>query len=177
MNGTNSGFVTYNSDTYKKSAIDAFGTFVVKEDRTNENGVATLMIPGTQMVSDIEFTASSISSTSSAAIAVYKDSETASFKDKNLIVVGGSCINQAAAMILTGKTDTLCGAAFADATGAGVGKYLVQVSASPYNAQKVAMLVAGYEAQDTTNAVAEVNQGTVSTAVGTKLVHPVAATS
>ena len=174
FNGTNSGFVTYDSDTYKSAAVDQYGSFVTMESRTNENGVATITLPQSQMYFDVQLTADSVTSSSKAGITVVKDSEVATVKDKNLVVVGGSCINQAAAMILTGKTDALCGAAFADTTGAGAGKYLVQVAASPYNAQKVAMLVAGYDAADTTNAVAKVKEGKESTDVGSKKVYPLA---
>jgi hypothetical protein len=174
FNGTNSGFITYDSDTYKSAAVDQYGAFVTMESRTNENGVATITLPQSQMYFDVQLTADSVVSSSKAGITVVKDSEVASVKDKNLVVVGGSCINQAAAMILTGKTDALCGAAFADKTSVGAGKYLVQVAASPYNAQKVAMLVAGYDAADTTNAVAKVKEGKESTDVGSKKVYPLA---
>ncbi|MBU4070535.1 MAG: hypothetical protein KJ646_06150, partial [Nanoarchaeota archaeon] len=47
-----------------------------------------------------------------------KDSEVSSVSTKNLIVIGGSCINSAAAKVLGVATGT-CGAAFTEATGVG----------------------------------------------------------
>jgi len=173
INGTDSGYVTFGSDTYKKVAIDNFGVMVTKEDRTNENGIATLSIPSSQMYFDVEFTSEAVSSSTKETIKVVKDTEVASVSSKNLIVVGGSCINQAAAMILTDATDAVCGDAWAQLTGAGAGKYLVQVAKSPYNDAKIAMLVAGYDAADTTNAVAKVKEGKESTEIGA-VVYPLA---
>ena len=81
-----------------------------------------------------------------------KDTEVAQAKDMNLIIVGGSCINSAAARVL-GSTVPLCGAHWTTATGAGAGQFLVKEYVSPYNSAKIAMIVAGYEAVDTTAAV------------------------
>jgi hypothetical protein len=50
---------------------------------------------------------------------------------------------------------------------------LIKVAASPLNAGKIAMLVAGYEAADTTAGVNLVKGGTVSTELGSK-VYPIA---
>ncbi|MDP3881267.1 MAG: hypothetical protein Q8Q31_00100 [Nanoarchaeota archaeon] len=76
---------------------------------------------------------------------------------KNLIVVGGSCINTVAATLL-GSSTPLCGEDFTRAAqtkvgrAVGPGSYLIAAFDSPYNANKTAMLVAGWEAQDTVNA-------------------------
>jgi len=97
----------------------------------------------------------------------YKDNElTDTAKAKNLIVVGGSCVNTVAAEILGGS---LCEADFTAKTGVGANQFLVQVVASPYSSSKVAMLVAGYEAEDTKKAVTYVTKEAPSTAVGTNL--------
>ena len=77
--------------------------------------------------------------------------------NKNLIVVGGSCINTVAATLL-GSATPLCGEDFSKATqtkvgrAVGTGNYLVAAFDSPYNANKTAMLVAGWEAGDTVSA-------------------------
>ncbi|MDP1729017.1 MAG: hypothetical protein Q8L27_02330 [archaeon] len=172
INGTDSGFQTLGSDTYKKVAVDQYGAYVTMESRTNENGVATIAIPTSQMYLDIKLTSEAVSASTKETVKVVKDTEVSSVSSKNLIVIGGSCINQAAAMILTGATDAVCGDAFSALTGAGAGKYLIQVAASPYNAAKVAMLVAGYDAADTTSAVAKVKEGQESTTVGSMTVYP-----
>jgi hypothetical protein len=172
LNGTDSGFLTYDSDNYKSAAVDEYGAFVTMESRTNENGVATIYAPSSQMYIDLLFTADTVTQ-GAEKIKIVEDTKVDSVKDKNLIVVGGACINTVAAKIVGSET-ALCGDAWAAKTGAGAGKYLIQVVASPYNAQKIAMLVAGYEAADTTNGVAKVKEGTVSTDVGTKNVYPLA---
>jgi len=107
-------------------------------------------------------------------ILVVKDNEVDSVASKNLVVVGGSCINTVAAKIL-GSDTPLCEAAFTDATEVSAGQYIIKTIASPYAAGdsgKVAMLVAGYNAADTTNAVAKALEG-VTSDVGTSQVYPI----
>jgi len=83
---------------------------------------------------------------SELGVQVYTDAESASFADKNIIVVGGSCVNTIAATLVGGS---LCGDDWTTATSAGTGKFLVKSYAY---GEKVALLVAGYEAADTTAA-------------------------
>ena len=107
-------------------------------------------------------------------IMVVKDSEVSSVSGKNLVVVGGSCINTVAAKIL-GSDTKLCTEAFTTATGVGAGQYLIKTVASPYAAAdsgKVAMLVAGYDAADTVNAVNKALEGAMSD-VDTEQVYPI----
>jgi len=147
------------------------------QDRSNSDQYSTTIeYHGGEMYANLYVAAPSVTSGSSAKIAVVKDTEVDSVKDKNLVVVGGSCINTVAAQIL-GSTTPLCGAAFSDKTGAGAGKYLIQVAASPVNSGKIAMLVAGYEAADTVNAVAKVKEGAVDTTKNGATVYPIAATA
>ena len=82
---------------------------------------------------------------------VYRDTEITSVSTKNLIVVGGSCINTVAAKILGSET-AKCGADFTTLAGVGANQALIKVVTSPYSVTKVAMLIAGYEAADTTKA-------------------------
>ncbi|MBU2612778.1 MAG: hypothetical protein KKB62_03600 [Nanoarchaeota archaeon] len=79
------------------------------------------------------------------------DSEVSSVSDKNLVIVGGSCINSAAATAL-GVSEHTCGAAFTAATGVGAGQFLIKGVADAFTTGKLALVVAGYEADDTTNA-------------------------
>ena len=83
---------------------------------------------------------------------VVTDAEVQSVSGKNLIVVGGSCVNTVAAKLLNSNTP-LCEAAWTSATTAGAGAFLIQTFANPYTPGKVATLVAGYDAPDTENAV------------------------
>jgi len=83
---------------------------------------------------------------------IVTDTEVESVKDKNLIVVGGSCINGVAAKILGVPIHT-CDAAFTARTKIGAGSYYLNESVSPYSPDKVAVLIAGYNAADTTKGV------------------------
>jgi len=94
------------------------------------------------------------------------DSEVSSVSSKNLVVVGGSCINAVAAKLLGGS---LCGADFTTKTDVGAGAFLIQAFTSPYANNKIAVLVAGYNAGDTTNAAKYLTTNKVDVEkVGTK---------
>jgi len=96
-----------------------------------------------------------------------KDSEISSMSSKNLVVVGGSCINTVAANLVGGA---YCTSDWEDATGVGAGQYLIESYTSPYSSSKVALLVAGYNAADTRNAQkALINSAnTIDTTAGKK---------
>jgi hypothetical protein len=98
-----------------------------------------------------------------------KDTDVSSVSGKNLIVIGGSCINTVAAKIL-GSATPICGAAFTEKTGIGASQALIKVVKNPYlsaDTTKIAMLVAGYEAEDTTKAIKYVTTVKPSTSEGT----------
>jgi len=122
---------------------------------------------------DSVVTPGSIGSTGSGGnVVVVKDNEVSSVNTKNLIVVGGSCINTVAAKIL-GFDTSVCGADFTAATEVGAGEYIIKTVESPYATDKVAMLVAGYEKAQTVSAVAKVLEGVTSDA-DTSQVYPIA---
>ena len=83
--------------------------------------------------------------------------------NKNLILVGGSCINAETAKYLGGKA---CGEDFTLKTGITAGKYLIRSVASGYNTEKIAVIVAGYAAADTTRAVNSIVAGNLDLTVG-----------
>jgi len=89
-----------------------------------------------------------------------KDSEVASVSSKNLVIVGGSCINSAAATVLGGA---YCSEAFTTATTVGSGEFLIKGVSGAYSAGKIALVVAGYEAADTVNAAKYLTSQTVDT--------------
>jgi len=97
---------------------------------------------------------------------VIKDSEVASHVDKNLVLIGGSCINSATAAYLGGKK---CGTEFTLATGITINQALIQKFVSLQNAEKVAIVVAGYEAADTTRAVDSFIASDTDYLIGTKV--------
>lgn len=98
--------------------------------------------------------------TTSLGEVLVKDSEVSSVSTKNLIVVGGSCINSAAANLVGGA---YCGAEFTTATGVGSGQYLIKSYTGKYSAGKIALLVAGYDVADTVNAAKYLRTQTVDT--------------
>jgi hypothetical protein len=93
------------------------------------------------------------------------DAELDSVSDRNLIVVGGSCVNSAAASLVGGA---YCGSQWTDATGAGSGQFVIQSFANPWSSGKIALLVAGYEAADTKNAATYLVNQEPDTALGKK---------
>lgn len=98
----------------------------------------------------------------------YKDSDVGSVSSKNMIVVGGSCVNTVASRLLNANGSPLCGADFEAATGVGSGGFLIQTFTSPFNTAKVATLVAGYNAEDTTKAAAYLTTNPIMTDAGKK---------
>jgi len=180
LNGSSSGFTSLGSDAYKSQAVDKYGSFISDEQRTNENGVATITYPASQMYVDILFTSEAATvtpgttGTTTGTITFVKDTEVDSVSDKNLIVIGGSCINTVAAKILD-STTPLCEADFTTKTGGvGAGQYIIKTVKSPYNENKIAMLVAGYHAADTISAVNKVlsTEG-VTTDADTSQIYPI----
>ena len=108
---------------------------------------------GDEVAAGVYITSADATLTSTGASALgdvlVKDSEVATVSDKNLVIVGGSCINSAAATALGGA---YCGTAFTDATGVGAGQFLVKGYDGAFTTGKLALVVAGYEAADTVNA-------------------------
>ncbi len=156
-----------------KYYLTKYGTFV--KYTGSDDKVVTMYYPGTAASLGVYF-AEQGASTSGAtgAIPVVADTNVQSVKDKNLIVVGGSCINTVAASLL-GSSSPLCGSAFTAASGVGVNQYMIKVfpaSTLFAGSSKVAMLVAGYEAAETAAAVAKVKEGTTDMTVGTSVIGP-----
>jgi hypothetical protein len=119
---------------------------------------------GAVVTSDGETTTSGGSVKQLGSVAV-SDAEASSVSTKNLIVVGGSCVNSVAAELLGGA---LCGANFEEASGAGAGQFVIETFSRAGG--KVATLVAGYNAADTSNAARYLTTQTVDTTVGKKYV-------
>jgi hypothetical protein len=100
---------------------------------------------------------------------VFLDTDTASWKDRDVILVGGSCINSATAAAL-GHTYPTCGSAF----GIDADQYIIQSVAGSaggvVNAGKIALVVAGYAQADTAAAASMLIEtpGAIDTAAGKK---------
>ncbi|MBT3404742.1 hypothetical protein HN832_02585 [archaeon] len=108
---------------------------------------------------------------------VFTDAEKASWQAKNVVLVGGSCINSATATAL-GVTSGTCGSAFTDATGVGAGQYLIKSVDGAFTSGKIALVVAGYEKDDTAAAASRLvtMPATVDTTAGKSYLGVVGAT-
>jgi len=145
------------SDSKMTDKMDLYGSIVTVESSDSDQKTATISYPDDQ-VYPILYIAEESAVINAGTTTVggqlgdilVEDSEVSSVSSKNLIVVGGSCINSVAAHLL-GAAD--CGASFTEKTGIGSGQFLIQGFADAYTTGKLALLVAGYDAADTVNAV------------------------
>lgn len=121
---------------------------------------------GNEAFSDIYLTSSSVilGGTTTSILVPVKDTD--SYGAKNVVVVGGSCVNSLAAELL-GSSTPLCGDSWATATNVNAGQYLIQ---SFTRSGKVATLVAGYNAGDTTIAATAFTTQTPDTTAGSKYI-------
>ncbi|MEK6825842.1 MAG: hypothetical protein AABY00_03585 [Nanoarchaeota archaeon] len=173
----------------KSTGVSIFGTFIETNAPDSNINTVALWLPKEQMYTDVLVTSpattvsggttgnttSSGGATTVGNVFALADSEITTVSSKNLIVVGGSCINTVAAKLL-GSDKPLCGSDFQTKTGAGAGSYVLQTFASPYTTGKVATLVAGYNAADTTNGVKFLTtQANVDVSAGKKYLNGVAA--
>jgi hypothetical protein len=155
----------YDEESWKdndyKGYLTNFGSYVLVDDSDSDQRVVEITYPNEQMYADVQIAeAGAVSTTSGLGNVIVKDSEVSSVSSKNLIVVGGSCINSAAAALIGGAH---CGAKFTEATGVGSGQFLIKGYSSSSITSKLALLVAGYEAADTANAATYLRTKTVDT--------------
>ncbi len=164
--------VSLASDSKKSKEMDLWGTLISVDSSDSDQKSAVISYPNEQVYSEIYFAgadASITAGTSSSSTVkqlgsvTVSDSEVSSVSGKNIVVVGGSCVNSVAANLLGGA---LCGANFESSTGVGAGSFLIQTF--DRGNSKVATLVAGYNAADTTNAAKALTTQTIDTSVGKK---------
>jgi hypothetical protein len=147
--------------------LTAFGTYVKYDSSDTNQDFATISFPESQMYATVHIAEESASITATGGSSnsaydgqVYLDTETSQFSSKNVIVVGGSCINSAAAALVGGA---FCGDAWKEATGAGPGEYVIKGYADSTITGKHAVLVAGWAAADTVNAATYLKNNAVDT--------------
>jgi len=154
-------------DTKYKGYLTTYGTYALRDQTDTNIHVASLSYGGAHMYADVYMAEVDASITAGASAGgasqlgdvLVKDSEVSSVATKNLVVVGGSCINSAAASLVGGA---YCGAAWTTATNVGTGEFLIKGYASP-SVGKFALLVAGYDAADTVNAATYVRTKAIDT--------------
>ena len=153
----NGGFETWESDDDIKSGLTRWGTYI-KVD-TEDQGEVTIMYPdeqvyytvaigpdpqfgGTVSTGAAEMTFPALAGTGIAAL----DTEASQYKGaKNIILVGGPAANQLVAELAqAGKTPT-----FEEWQAKLQGKAIIQAIDNPFGGDKVAIVVAGWSADDT----------------------------
>ncbi|MFH1248660.1 MAG: hypothetical protein V1660_00725 [archaeon] len=100
------------------------------------------------------------------------DSEISSVKDKNLIVIGRPCENEITSKIL-GIDASLCNedkSNFASLTCLAEGQFLIKSVPSPYNSDKIALIIMGYSAADTKSAASYILAKKPDTTIGTSMI-------
>ena len=144
-------------DTKMKGYLTTYGTYALRDQTDTNIHTASLTYGSAQMYADVYMAeedatitaGSSAGGASQLGDVLVKDSEVSSVATKNLVVVGGSCINSAAASLVGGAH---CGAAWTTATDVGAGEFLIKGYSDSTITSKLALLVAGYDAADTVNA-------------------------
>jgi len=168
--GTGS-WLTDNDESTIKTYITPYGAELKSTDPSDSPADIEVKVPESIIKPLVYVTTAegvTVSSTTGGATSLGEvlvtDSEVSSVSSKNLIVVGGSCINTVAANLL----GSACGSDFTDKTGVGSGQFLIQSLTSTYSSSKIALVVAGYEAADTVNAATYLRTQTVDTTAGKK---------
>jgi len=183
-NGVGVNDVLFSSDYYHAAAtrasdsdftedVDWFGTHTTVDASDSDQKTLEVSYPKSQTYAQLFVGASGSvvtpGSTPGGAAqlgdVLVRDSEAGSVSSKNLVVVGGSCINSVAASLVGGAS---CGSAWTSTTGVGSGQFLIQ--SFTRSSGKVALLVAGYDAADTVNAATYLRTQTVDTTVGKKYI-------
>jgi len=163
---------TYDTETWDDTDMTGwltnYGTYVWRDTSDSNQNFVGLSYGDAMMSADVVIAEGEVSTSTSTepGVMTVNDDEVTSSYAKNLIVVGGSAINSVAADLLGGAYRS---EEFTAMTGVGAGEALIESFASPYSDGKVALLVAGYNAADTTMATTYLLNEDVDTTVGTKL--------
>jgi len=152
------------TDVWRDFTYSDLATEILYDKPSSGQKSVKLVYHGDEVTADVFISSSdAIVTTGEAGVMLVKDTEVSSVATKNLIVVGGSCINSAAAALVGGAH---CGAAWTTATGVGTGQFLIKAYTSGIAGNSFALLVAGYEAADTVNAATYLRTQTVDTTTG-----------
>ena len=162
--------------TRDNDVMDYYGTIIESPGNNADDDKVVFRVPSEQVYAQISVLGSEEDTVETnvtfvkptpaeLGIAKITDGNIASASGKNIIVVGGSCINTVAASLLGGKA---CGAEFTAKTGVGVGQVLIQTF--DRGDGSLATVVAGYEAADTVRGVQHLLSNNFNIAVGEKVI-------
>jgi len=149
----------YDTETFDDSEfvgwLTNYGTYIWKDSGDTNQDFVGLSYPTDIMYAEVYIaengaviTGGSTPGSTPLGEVVVTDSEIAQVSSKNLIIVGGSCINSAAATVFGGA---YCGPDFTTNTGIGAGEYIIKSASGAFTAGKLALVVAGYNVADTVN--------------------------
>jgi hypothetical protein len=162
------------SNEQEIGSTEEFRTFIysalateILHDEDPDQKTLKLIYHGEEVTADAYITSSdtTIDGGTNAGLVPVTDDKVSTVSGKNLIVVGGSCINSVAADLLDGA---YCESDFTDATDVGSGEFLIQ--SFKMDNGKMALLVAGYEAGQTTQAASYLTNIGVDTSAGKKYI-------
>jgi len=149
------------TDVWRDFTYSALATEILWNKPSSGQKSLKVMYHGDEVAASVYVTEAGATSVSGAlGDVLVKDSEVSSVASKNLVIVGGSCINSAAATALGGA---YCGEAFTAATGVGAGEFLIKGFDGKFASGKLALVVAGYDADDTVNAATYLTKKAVDT--------------
>ncbi len=155
------GIEQANTDAYEAYVRDDVAAKIVHKTNPDQDSVEIYYPTGaSQSYAKVFLTSTSATSVPEGGAVLVKDTEVSSVATKNLIIVGGSCINSAAATLIGSAA---CGSAWTDATGVGSGQFAVKAYPDSTLTSGLALLVAGYEAADTQAASTYVRTQTFDT--------------
>jgi len=129
----------------------SYGAYVSVIDTSTDPAQITATIPESIVNPLVYISPGTVSGGASIGSLVFKDTETG-WKARNVVLVGGTCINRATAEALNIAYGT-CEAAFTTETGVGDGQYLIKSVGDAFQSGRIALVVAGYNEADTTAAV------------------------
>jgi len=153
------------TDVFRDFTYSALATEILNDQSSSSQETIKLIYHGEEVEAQVYLAASSAVSSDDgeAGVMSIKDNEVSSkASGMNLVVVGGSAINSVAADLLGGAYR---GEQFTSMTGVGDGEFLIQSFDWSGN---TALLVAGYNAADTTKAATYLQNYDVDTTVGKK---------
>jgi len=131
----------------------------IEMDESGDTNTFVVRYNGEEVSADVQIVAGGTVSTTTTGVMTVKDTQLASVSGKNLIVIGGSCVNSLSASLL----GSACGDSFTSATGVKAGEAIIK----SFNYEgKLALLVAGYEALDTTRAATYLSNNGLSAVSG-----------
>jgi hypothetical protein len=137
--------------TKDNDVMDYYGTIIETPETNTGSDKVVLSIPGEVVYAQVSVLTGITTGSTTTGSMVFTDAEKASWANKNVVLVGGSCINTATATAL-GVSAGTCDVAFSDATNVGTGQYIIKTVGDAFTTGKLAMVVAGYTKEDTTAA-------------------------